>query len=514
MTTFGIPQYRIIAEVLVHHNKVVKLTSDIDDLSRYASSSYFASDSNSRFDDDREAKEQKKRIENDLSELTTARDTAKRTIQKLYSVLTESDMWPSPPAIEDMQKQNMRVGEYVKALVDVMNKVAEDLTDLRRSLDERKKGKVRNKEKVQHTVKEQEQDTNMMDVDVEDSHAPITTPNAHQPTIVETNVKFGVSEAESVDTESKPSYPNTRHCYQELQSRIHTLSEQVDTLQSTLDETESTWLQGTQDLYSSLLSKHKSSLAKYRDSFKTSLSPYVSSVKASLDQLSSDATNISRKLDQAIQEETRLSEETVKLEEERDRLRKGQKKFFEEELPELKKKFEEYDKERERDAKRVSVLEVALKAFEKRTPGLHATSTEVAAAVPTTASAPMPAFTLKPGDQILSLHEHDSTSFQSSPSSQEPQSSIMNLLQPRLKDYIREQVKPIIEGVKNQVETMVNNQREDMRVTTWAKMDLTYKVLDEIGKRVGVDMAAENESAGANEQGERGGTGSSMDLDR
>jgi len=43
---------------------------------------------------------------------------------------------------------------------------------------------------------------------------------------------------------------------------------------------------------------------------------------------------------------------------------------------------------------------------------------------------------------------------------------------------------------------------------------LTYKVLDEIGKRVGVDMAAENESAGANEQGERGGTGSSMDLDR
>jgi len=87
----------------------------------------------------------------------------------------------------------------------------------------------------------------------------------------------------------------------------------------------------------------------------------------------------------------------------------------------------------------------------------------------------------------------------------------MNLLQPRLKNYIREQVKPIIESVRNQVETMVNSQREDMRVTTWAKMDLTYKVLDEIGKQVGVDMATENESASANEQG---GVVSSMDLDR
>ena len=509
MTKLNIPQYRIIAEVLVHHNKVLKLTSDIDDLTRYASSSYFASNSNSRSNDDREAKEQKRRIENDLTELTTARDTAKRTIQKLYSVLTESDIWPSPPVIENMRKQNMRVGEYVKALVDVMNKVVGDLTDLRRGLDENKKGKVRNKEKAQAIVKEQEQDTDMMDVDVEDSHTPTTTPKAHQPTIVETDINSGISEAEFVDSES---YSDARHFNQELRSRIHTLSEQVDTLQSTLDETESTWLQGTQDLYSTLLSKHRSSLAKYRDSFETSLPPYVSSVKASLDQLSNDAASISRKVDQALQEETRLSEEIVKLEEERDRLRKGQNKFFEEELPELKKKFEEYDKERERDAKRVSVLEAALKAFEKRTPGLHASSaTEVAAAVSTTASAPMPASTLKPGDQIPSLHQDDSTSFQLSPSSQEPQSSIMNLLQPRLKNYIREQVKPIIESVKNQVETMVNSQREDMRVTTWAKMDLTYKVLDEIGKQVGVDMATENESASANEQE---GANSSMDLDR
>jgi len=502
MTTLQIPQYRIIAEVLVHHNKAVKLTSDIDDLTRYASSSYFASNSNSRFDNDREAKGQKKRIENDLAELTTARDTARQTIQKLYSVLTDSDMWPSPPAIEDMRKQNMRVGKYVKALVDVMNKVSEDLTDLRRSLDKNKKGRVRNK--VQDVVKEQEQDPNMMDVDVEDSHAPVITPNAHQLAIMEIN--SSVSEAESVDPESDP---NT----QKLQYRIHTLSEQFDTLQSTLDETESAWLQEVQDLNSSLLSKHKSSLAKYRDSLETST--HISSVKASLNQLSDEATSISRKVDQNIQEETRLSEKIVKLEEERDRLRKGQKKFFEEELPELKKKFEEYDKERERDAKRVSVLEAALKAFEKRTPGLRASpTTEVAAAVPTTASAPMPAFTLKPGDQIPSLHQDDTTSIQSSPSSQEPQSSIMNLLQPRIKSYIREQVKPIIESVKKQVETMVNSQREDMRVTTWAKMDLTYKVLDEIGKQVGVDMAAKNESISTNEQEGKGGVDSSMDLDR
>ena len=515
MTILNIPQYRTIAEVLVYHNKVLKLTSDIDDLTRYASSSYFALDSHSRSDDDREAKEQKKRIENDLAELITARDTAKRAIQKLYSVLTESDMWPSPPVIGDMRKQNIKVGEYVKALVDVMNKVAGDLTDLRKGLDgldENKKGKVRNKKKVQDVVKEQEQDTNMMDVDMEDSHAPTTTPKAYQPIIVDTDINSGVSEAEFVNSESNPSYLNTRHFNQEIQSRIHTLSEQVDTLQSTLDETESTWLQETQDLYSSLLSKHRSSLAKYRDSFETSLPPYVSSVKASLDQLSNDAASISRKVDQALQEETRLSEEIVKLEEEKDRLRKGKKKFFEEELPELKKKFDEYDKERERDAKRVGVLEAALKAFEKRTPGLHASPvTKVAAAVPTTASVPTPAFTLKPGDQIPSLHQDDSTSFQPSPSSQEPQSSIMNLLQPRLKNYIREQVKPIIESVRNQVETMVNSQREDMRVTTWAKMDLTYKVLDEIGKQVGVDMATENESASANEQG---GVVSSMDLDR
>ena len=478
-------QYRTIAEVLVHHNKVLKLTSDINDLTCYASPYLSASDSNPWSNDDPEAKVEKQRIENSIAELTTTRDIAKRAMQKLFSVLVESDMWPSAPPIEDMQKQKTRVGEYVKALEGVMKKVAEELsvlTDLTRSLREKdtrekkqKKGRVERKE----FVKGQEQDTSMMDVDAEHSYTYNTTLAPHQPITENADTD---SEAEFFDSDSVASYPKTRHSYQKLQSRIRMLSEQVDTLRSTLDETESTWLQGTQDLHSSLLSKHRSSLTKYRDSLETSVSPYVSSVKASLTQLSDDATNTSRKVDQVVQEEARLSERIMKLEEERDRLTKRQKKFFEEELPEWKRKFEEYDKEREMNAKRVSVLEAALRAFERRPPGLHAS--------------------LAIGDTCVpSLYQNHPDSSQSPLPSQEPQSSIMNLLQPRLKHYLREQVKPIIEEVKNKVEAMVNSQREDMRVVTWAKMDLAYKVLDEIRKQVGVDMAAEDESASVSGQG-------------
>ncbi|KAJ3568130.1 hypothetical protein NP233_g5910 [Leucocoprinus birnbaumii] len=412
---------KTISELLVHHEQIIKLNSDIEDLKRYASSSYFSSSPTSTTNPSFPAsttstststaptsiqpsapttnEEEKSRIETNLSSLHSARDTAKQSIRELLEGLIAADTWPTVPAIEDIRKKNERVGEYVRELDGNMKKVRGDLEELvglgrelkkgRGGGRKKRKGKEREVgegEKVKEDANEKEKGVMEVDAEVstaatsetapqpqtsnqtqpQTSPAAVATTDAPPETETDTNVDAESSSSET-ETTSKSTL-QTQRIYQKLNSRLSRLQTEVATLHNVLTETESNWIQETQELYQSLLQKHHSSLSKHRSSLTSTLTNQTTTLEATLTELSTTSTATSTKLAELTSEQTQLLSQIAKLKEEKTRLEENQKAFVEKEVPEIKRMFEGYKEERDRDRKRVGALEAALSAFGRRPP--------------------------------------------------------------------------------------------------------------------------------------------------
>lgn len=508
---------RILAELLAHKDKIQELEVDIDDLTRYSTSSTFTSL--------KDGSEEKERIQSNLNELVSDRDTALRDVQKGLDELAigsaSSDTtvaeWPSPLDIAEAQKKNDTVKEYVVGLADVMREVSLTLKGLEelmeRGDDERKKRKATRSEKGKE--KEVLAD-DAMDVDKEE---------------------VSTAEAASIPDENEgstiifdtPSSSSRSLEISKIRAKFEVMETSIQNVVISLEQTESSWMQGVKELFQDLVLKQKKSVRKHVGKHKQLIEQHTTQLKSSLGQVSDSvgATNV--KMQNVADETSQAIEKINQLERERDSLLEGHKKFFEEELPGLKKSFEEYEAQRAEDRNRMGALEAALNAFINRPPpeprnlvnGALAiskvTSTIMTSVATTTSlegalSLDPTNMTQTPTPTTPTLHPltppaASSALLQSStPSSTIPASSssatlihpptsssydtsyLLQNIKPILISLLREAVKPLLEEVRQKFEELVSEQKEEMYTKVWNKIQLTWQILGKIEQKT--DTAA------------------------
>jgi hypothetical protein len=466
-----------MADLLLYHDQVSKLTSDVDDLSRYSASSFFTSISPSTDDEH-------KRLKANIADIQSSRDAAQQAMHKLFEELINTDAWPSAPVLEDLQKQNERIEEHVKGLEGLMKDVAESLKgvgqDARIVAEGLKERGTRGRSKGKS--KEKAKEGSVAVVDAMDVDIPTST------------IATTVADADESDWDSDSSNYRYASTFKKLNRRISKLSSRVTSVIHTLEQTESSWMLELSDAYTDLQKTHAYTLASQLSSYKSSVEKHATSLRASLDQISDAATKANTKVDKAADETAEMLERMTKLNEERRELVERQKRFWENELPGMKSALERLEKERERDERRTGALEKAVEAFVRRPPvsSVSISHTVLPPAPPTSVN----------------------TSTTATETQQQPDYQyLIHILKPHLTHSLREAVKPMIQEVVTKVGEMVDAQKEEVRCSMWDKVELTWKVLEEVQKRAEVLVGSSDGADGGGDTGEgSNGEGGSRDT--
>lgn len=463
-----------MAEILIHEDQITKLTSDIHDLTRYSTSPFFTSDP-----------DEKKRIEANIEDLKAKKDAAKQAMQKGLDTLIGADTWPSVPVMEEVQKRNEKMQEYVVGLADVMKEVGEtlkELAEIARKGRGKDKGKGKGKKKDKGKGKEKVSDEDAMEVD---SEVPPATGVETETGAVEGQPALD-PDVDNDDEDEEAENLMRSEELDELRARFESLSEMWQNVSISLDQAESSWMGGVKEMFQDLVEEQRDTIRTRVEQHKSRIEEHATQLKSDISRVDEKVTAASKNVDSVVDETAQALEKILKLREERDALLANQKKFLSEELPVYKAKFTAYEAQREKDQKRYTVLEAALNAYVNRPPSPPPVGVGSSSSTPLgNASNAASTSTLPASSSMTPSNNNRKTQ----PTLHAPE-YLLNTLRPYLTQLLRENVKPLMEEFRRRVEEMMNAQKEEMYGNVWRKIELTCQVLSKVQKSAEMDIGA------------------------